>query len=128
MRKLFIFDLKDTLVRGSGRWCADCDAIIRTSKQLNSDMLLYSMNEPWTYRTLARYADSFAAFGRIVLTRQKQTTDIRALCAAYDTVGMAGDGPEERGVAEELGYPFLLVGPEGLVAAEFAAWAERLTV
>ena len=129
MRKLIILDLRDTLVRGSnGQAYADLEATLRMLQQAKFDVMLYSMSEPWTYQTLVKYADVFAQVGRIVLVKQKSAADVRALGTAYDNVCMVGDGPEEKAIAQELGYPFLAVGPEGLQATGLEAWVDRLTI
>jgi len=97
------------------------------AKRQGFELLLYSMNEPWTYTVLGKYADAFSEFQTVLLTTKKKNDDLRPVAAAYDIALMVGDGQEEQGIARNLGYPFLLVREELRVQA-FSKWLEEFDI
>ena len=122
--KLLMFDLKNTLVYSDGL-CPDFAGIASLVQSAGYVLGLYSINERWTYQTLARNAQAFSAFPLVLLVANKETPNIRALTREYDIAGMVGDGEAEQSIAAMLGIPFLQVQKE-LTEPMFKRWLEGL--
>ncbi len=126
MKKLLIFDLKNTLVYQGDRMCSEYEKIIAYAQAQRFELLLYTMNEPWSFRVLEKYAGLFAKFQLMLLTTKKKKEDIKSLIASYNTVAIVGDGPEEQAIAKYLGLPFFLVRQE-LTEAALRTWLVGLS-
>jgi|JI6StandDraft_1071083.scaffolds.fasta_scaffold63223_2 hypothetical protein len=73
MDKLIIFDLKNTLVNPLGESIFDTTRIIEVARENNVKVVLYSMNEVWSYKTLFSYLP--LGFNEIRLVGKKQSSD-----------------------------------------------------
>lgn len=105
---LNIFDLKNTLVNSEGLLMINQEDIYRLKN--TSDLVLYSIAEPWTFNVLREFSELFANFSAILLVDKKKPDDLRGFRKRYKKIVVIGDGEEaEIAVARTLGFEAILV-------------------
>lgn len=110
MKKLIVFDLKNTLLRENGDWLDGALRTVEYANELGCETLLYSMNEQWTYEMLGKYPKEFCLFTNILLVSIKKESDLEQFQDKYELIVVIGDSfNEELAFASALNYPYLRV-------------------
>ena len=125
MKKLIVFDFKNTLLTEQGDWLDGAQQAVLLARRSSYELLLYSMNEQWTYTMLQKFSKEFCVFTSILLVTKKIETDLKSLRNQYESVVVVGDSvKEELAFACTLNYPFLKV-TQSISMTKIAALLEQ---
>jgi len=114
MKKIVVFDLRGTLVTKGGEWVDGAQEAIKLVGDWQTEAILYSMNEAWTYQTLSRYADVFEDFNEILLVDKKRPSDLFTL-GTNDVLVVGDSDTEELAFGKRLGYRTVKITGEVLL-------------
>lgn len=109
MKKTIIFDLKNTLIDNEGDWIGNAkEALELALADTETKTIIYSMNEPWTYRVITEYLSIFCRVDNLLLVGKKSIEDIKSY-GCMSRVLVYGDSlTEEIGFAKILQFDFIV--------------------
>jgi len=88
-----ILDLKGTLVDADGSLRSGTAALFQRVSSADARVVLYTMNEKWSYAVIRRNAELFQVFDELRIVKRKQLADLESFNAA--TTLVVGDSETE---------------------------------
>lgn len=120
--KTIVFDLKNTLVTNDMILLEGVSEVLKLTDRTDLQRILYTMNEPWTYRALTQFEELFMTFDEVVLVSRKQQLNLENLKGEVLVVG--DSATEELAFAEALGLSSIRI--DGIMRVkEVQAWIGR---
>ena len=104
MKKLLICDLKNKLIDEKGAWVPGAKGAIFAARSAGVPVMLYSMNEPWTYDILNQNTQTFCNFAHILLVSKKRVEDLAGYAQSYSPLVIGDSLTEELLFGRQLGY------------------------
>lgn len=99
--KTIIFDLKGTLVDTNGELRTGARELL--AEMQNTNLVLYTMNEPWSYNVLVNNSEYFTQFNQLLLVRKKRVTDLQIFTETGNCMVVGDSETEELAFGRTLG-------------------------